>query len=419
VQDDPLDAMFREHWRAVLAALVRFTGSPEVAEDCVQEAFARVARTRNREVLLNPRAWLITAAQRIAIDAARREASLRERLPSLVAARPADVLPAGTGDDRLDLLLVSADPGLAPETRLALALRFVGGVPTADIAGLLLVSPTAMSARLTRAKREVERRGLARNEADDVARVPDAIVTTSLLYTAAQDARLRLDPRGDELATTAVQLARALRRIAPQDPEAAGLLALLLFTEARRPTRDDGDGGLVSLDEADRGRWDSALVSEALPLATEALEGGGRLGMQAAIAGLHSTAESFEDTDWASILTLYDGLVAAWPSPAARLARIVALGRQPAGPDRAIAELDRLAPRLPRSLRRDVAATRADLLRQADRREEAIAAYEDAARDEDRAPVLALYRRRIASLRDVPPAFGTPRRPGVDSRNHD
>ncbi len=379
---DPLAEAVRSQWPHLLAALIRFTGSPELAEDCLQEACARALDVRERRLLLNPAAWLTTTAKRIAIDQVRRDAALRARLPVLAALDEATVEPPPDppgGDDRLELVLLACHPDLTPATRLALALRFVLRVPTEEVADVLLVEHAAMSARLTRAKRQVERLPWSTlSEAEARARVDDALAVVHALYTLGHTAPDGPLVRRAELTGLAVALARALRRFVPEHREVAGLLALVLLSEARAPGRAGPGPAPVPLTDADRSTWDSALVTEGLRHATFALPGGGRFALQAGIEGLHAQAPSWELTDWPAVRTLYDGLVAQWPSPAALLARAVAIAYQ-LGPHAGLAALDELE--AGGVLRGDVSAVRAHLLR--------LAGEDDAAREAYRAAIVA------------------------------
>ncbi|MCI0155154.1 sigma-70 family RNA polymerase sigma factor [Leifsonia shinshuensis] len=349
-----LERAYREDAARILGAVARTTGDLLLAEDAVQEAFARalVEAARGREPA-NPAAWITTVARRVAIDVQRRERTSSRVAPMLAAqlaiaersAVDGDVeggTSVFTGDERLELILLVAHPDLAQEARVALALRHVCGVPTARIAEAFLVSEPTMAARLTRAKKRIHDSGI-RFSLDDPAmvsaRMPDALTTVYLLYSAghaAADDRLRGD---------AIALARDAHRLTGE-PESAGLLALLLLTEARQATRLTSDDEFATLREADRSRWDVTLLAEGERLATEALtgvgaEGDGRYALQAGIAGLHAIAPSWDATDWPLIVRLYDGLVRVWPSAAARLGRLVAVGHSPdAGPEVALAGLD-------------------------------------------------------------------------------
>jgi RNA polymerase sigma-70 factor (ECF subfamily) len=413
---DELSEAFRAEWPRILATLIRYTGSVELAEDSVQEAFARAVASRDRALLINPGAWMTTVAKRIAIDAVRRDAALRRRLPLLAeeqaiaprgqaAANSAADSPAD--DDRLGLLFLACSGELTPETRLALALRFVCGVSTEAIADALLVEHTTMSARLTRAKKRIESDGIrfsTPDAAQRAERLDDVLSTVYVLYTTGHAA-----PSGSPLGAagirkdlsataTAIELARALRRLLPDDREIAGLLALMLLTEARASTRLTAGGSLVTLENADRRRWDVARIQEGLDLAVIALPGGGRFALQAGIAGLHAQAPSWNGTDWSAIGVLYDRLLEVWPSPAAALARIVARSYGSTGPEAALAELASLEQGLHGAVGRQAVAVRADLLRRIGRTAESRIAYQQAASEERHAPTRDFFGRRIAEL---------------------
>ncbi|MDQ4212516.1 RNA polymerase sigma factor [Microbacterium sp. ASV81] len=334
-----IEDAFRQDAGRILGAVTAYTGDLQLAEDAVQEAFVRaIAEEHAGRAPANPAAWITTAARRIAVDSIRRARTAAKALPVLAA----DAAPASadriaefafTGDERLELILTVCHPELAEETRLALALRFVCGIPTHDVAAMLLVSEATMAARLTRAKKRLhdsEIRFQMTDARQVTARLGDALSVIALLYTTGYAAPTGTDSR--RLCGDAVELARDAQRVAGDDAEACGLLALLLLTEARHPSRVDPAGELVALAEADRTLWDRALIAEGEGLATRALRGGsprdspGRFALQAGIAGLHAIAADWDATDWPSIVLLYDGLVAQWPSPSARLARIVARG---------------------------------------------------------------------------------------------
>jgi RNA polymerase sigma-70 factor (ECF subfamily) len=396
-----LETAFRHEWPRILAAVIRFTGSLELAEDAVQEAFARAATSRERELLINPAAWVTTVAKRIAIDAVRRDARLRERLPLLLDERPDSVEESPGGDDRLGLLLVTCTPALAPETRLALALRFVCGVPTEQIADAMLVGHTALSARLTRAKRQIEREGIRFGSIDALMlddRLTDVLSTVYLLYTIGHTA-LKGEQLGSlSVTVTAIELARRLRVLLPQNHETAGLLGLLLLTDARASTRIDSRGEVVTLEFADRSEWNRREILEGLDLATEALHGGGRFALEAGIAGLHSQASEWQQTDWVSICTLYDRLIERWPSPSAKVARIVARSFLPGGEVGSLAELDAIEPELGGAAERTAIAARADILRRLGRTRAAREAYVRVRSRERNGPVRDFYARRISEL---------------------
>ena len=401
---EELTRAFRAEWPRILATLIRFTGSVDLAEDAAQEAFVRAFASRDRAVLINPAAWITTVAKRIAVDAVRRDAALRERLPLLAEDPPVvSLLDQPADDDRLGLLFLACAPELSPENRLALSLRFVCGVPTEAIADALLIEHTAMSARLTRAKRQIESRGIrfaAGDGEDRAGRLDDVLATVYVLYTTGHAAPLGSPAAGSlqDATMTAIELARALRRLRPDDREVAGLLALLLLTEARASTRLTGSGKLVTLEDADRRLWDARAIQEGLDLAAEALPGGGRFALQAGIAGLHAEAPSWIGTDWATIGLFYDRLLVVWPSPAAALARIVARSYGSPGPAAALLELTELERTLSGAVGRQALAVRADLLRRVGRPAESRSFYERARDVERHTPTRDFFGRRIAEL---------------------
>ncbi|MFB2584709.1 RNA polymerase sigma factor [Herbiconiux liukaitaii] len=405
--DDALATVFREEWPRILGSLLRFTGDLQLAEDCAQEAFARAAAQlrSGAEELRNPASWITTTAKHLAVDHQRREAGLARKYGRLAAeaadhaAREAveagiDPFPTAVDDDRLQLIYMTCHPDLSEEARLCLALRAVYGVPTAEIADLLLVKEATMAARLTRAKKRIQAEGIRLESPgphEIAERTDDVLATVYLLYTTGHTA-----PGGDGLTrydttTAAVLLARSIVALVPRHLEARGLLALLLLTEARAPARTGEDGSVVTLEHADRSLWDRRLIDEGLDQATIALAGRGRLALQAGISGLHTRAPSWAETDWVSIVSLYDALETAWPSPAVALNRIVAISHLPAvGPGRALDELDRSG--LPgagtgAALERQVWAVRADLLRRLGRQDDSAEAYRRALVGERNAPL--------------------------------
>jgi RNA polymerase sigma-70 factor (ECF subfamily) len=322
-------------------------------------------------------------------------------LPLLVDEEPASLEDSPGGDDRLGLLFVTCTPDLAPETRLGLALRFVCGVPTEHIADAMLMTHTALSARLTRAKRQIEREGIRFAPLDELSlesRLADVLGTVHLLYTIGHTAVAGDQLDSPAITTTAIELARGLHRILPDDREATGLLALLLLTDARVDGRRDEDGGVVTLELVDRSRWNHQRIAEGLDLAAVALPGGGQLALEAGIAGLHSQARSWGETDWRSICALYDRLIERWPSPSAKLARIVARSFLPGGATTSLGELDELESEFGGVAERTGIAARADILRRLGRTRDARDAYIRVRSYERNGPVRDYYGRRIDEL---------------------
>jgi RNA polymerase sigma-70 factor (ECF subfamily) len=382
----------RREWAFVLAATVRVAGDLDVAEECVQDAFVSALATwSERGVPENPGAWLTTAARRRALDLLRRDRTLRAKLPLLVGTGRAEASSDDAGgaeeasvipDDRLRLVFTCCHPALAVEAQVALTLRLLCGLTTAEIARAFLVSEATMAARITRAKKKIA-----------VARIPyrippvhelpdrlDAVLTVvHLLYTTGHTA-----PEGDrlvrpELVERALDLARMLNTLMPDDREVRGLLALLLLNDARRAARTGERGRLLLLEEQDRSLWDRQAITEGAELVRQALRRGrpGRFALQAAIAAVHAEAPTYADTDWREILGLYDALLAVWRSPVVELNRAVALAMVE-GPTAGLAAMNMVAgdPRL--AAYPYLQAARADLLRRLGRRDEAAEAYQAA-----------------------------------------
>jgi RNA polymerase sigma-70 factor, ECF subfamily len=373
--------IFREESGRSIASLVRAFGDIDLAEDAVQEAFAIAARSWPREGLPpNPGGWITTTARNHAIDRLRRESRGRELLRKVAALSPAKEDPGIPGeeevveDDRLRLIFTCCHPSLSREAQVALTLRLLGGLETAEVARSFLVAEATMAQRLVRAKRKIKAarvpyRVPEEHELPD--RLPPVLTVVYLIYNAGVDR-----PPEDELCAEAIRLARILAALMPDEPEVAGLLALVLLTESRRASRTAPDGSLVLLAEQDRSRWDPALIEEAQAIVRACLRRNqpGPYQLQAAINAVHADAATFADTDWAQIVALYDQLLALTPTPVVALNRAIAIGELQ-GPASALALVDEL------DLDGYYAfhATRADLLRRLARSREAVAAYERAA----------------------------------------
>jgi RNA polymerase sigma-70 factor (ECF subfamily) len=369
----------------VLAATVRVTRDLDAAEDAVQDAYVSALSAWKRGgVPDRPGAWLTTAARRTALNALARGKTLAGKLPLLLEPEPAepafddeDTIP----DDRLRLVFTCCHPALAREAQVALTLRLVCGVSTAEIAHAFLVSEPTMAARVTRAKKKIAAAGIpyvVPGPEELPARLDAVLTVVHLLSTTGHtapsgEALLRVD-----LADRALDLARMLRLLLPEEREVGGLLALLLVHRARAAARVD-DGRLVRLEDQDRSLWDADLISEADDLIVAALKAGppGRFTLQAAIAGLHAAAPSYEDTDWPQLLVLYDVLLRVWPSPVVALNRAVVLAEVD-GPEAALEVVTALERDGRLSGYRYLFATKADLLRRLGRHEEAGDAYRQA-----------------------------------------
>jgi RNA polymerase sigma factor (sigma-70 family) len=348
------DAHGRE-WARVLAATARVARDLDLAEECVQEAYAAALQSWvSAGIPGNPAAWLTTTARRRAIDAIRRDATLRSKLPLLVAPEdevamddviieePGEAIP----DERLRLIFTCCHPALAQDGQVALTLRLLCGIPTADIARAFLVSEPTMAARITRAKRKIS---VARipyrvpRPAELPERLRAVLAVIHLLFTAGHTAPSGASLVRADLVDRALHLARMLRELMPDDTEVRGLYALLLVTDARRATRTDARGRLLQLKDQDRSRWDRSALAEAHDLIVGGLRAGppGRYVLQAAIASLYAEAPSYDQTDWAQIVALYDVLLEVWPSPVVALNRTVPLAMT-SGPESALAEVERL-----------------------------------------------------------------------------
>jgi RNA polymerase sigma-70 factor, ECF subfamily len=439
--DEVITRVHREEWARVVAGLARRFGDLDLAEEMAAEAFAvAVERWPTDGVPANPGGWITTTATRRAIDRLRRESRRvdkhQEAQMLTEGARDGETgehdgmdggMDGEIDDDRLRLILTCCHPALAMEARVALTLRLVGGLTVAEIARAFLVSESTMGQRITRAKAKIK-----------AARIPYRVPAradlpnrvggvAAVLFLVFNEGYLGSDPGQDpvraDLTREAIRLTRLLRDLLPADGEVAGLLALMLLTEARRSARISASGELVTLRDQDRGGWDAELIAEGHALVRERLavvargaERPGRYQILAAVNAVHTSAADARDTDWYQVVALYDQLVAVDPSPVVALNRTVAVAELD-GPEVALAQLDALsAPPAPghRSTgsgsRLDgyhaFHATRADLLRRLGRSGEARAAYERAIGLAANRAEIAYLRRRLDELgrRDSGPA---------------
>ena len=397
--------VFAEEWPPIVATLVRELGDLALAEDCAQDAFLEAAaRWGPDSTPDSPGAWLLTTARRKAIDLARREKRFSDRLPLLHAALEAEA-PEDDPivDDQLALIFGCCHPSLSTEARVALTLREVCGLSTGQIAAAFLTPEPTMAKRLVRAKGKIRSAGVPFSIPDPDQLGDRLAGVLAVIYVIFTEGHTSADAaslvRGD-LCDEARWLAGLLATLLPDEPEVRGLLALLCFTDARRPAREDADGDLVLLEDQDRRLWDRPLIAEGDRQLTSALQAGrvGPYQVQAAIAGEHSTAAAAEDTDWAAIVALYDTLIAMQPSAVVRLNRAIALGQRD-GPLHGLDALDDLSGQL--SDYRYFHAARADLLRQLRRVQESRTAYERALELGGNRAERDFIRRRIAQLDPV------------------
>lgn len=374
-------AVFREEYGRAVSVLVRTTGDLGLAEDAVQEAFAAAAESWPADgVPDHPGAWIITTARRRAVDRFRREAVRGSKEAAAAALADEEPRREPLGDDRLALLFVCCHPALAMPARVALALRIIGGLTTAQVAAAFLVPEPTVAQRISRAKAKIRDARIpyrvpAAEELPE--RLAGVLAVIYLIYNEGYSAGLGEPPARAGLCAEAARLARVLVQLLPGEPEARGLLALLLLSESRRTARSGPGGVLVPLAEQYRSLWDRDLIDEGSALVHECLARGrlGQYQLQAAIQAVHAAAASAEATDWRRIVRLYDLLAEVAPGPVVALNRAVAVA-EAEGPEAALA----LVGALDLTGYHVFHAVRADLLARTGRTAEAAAEYAEASR---------------------------------------
>jgi RNA polymerase sigma factor (sigma-70 family) len=399
--DARVEDLLRQEAPRVLAALVRRYGRFDACEDAVQEALlAAAVQWRDRGVPESPGGWLFTVAARRLTDTVRSEQA-RKRREEHVAAEPA-APPPPDEDDTLTLLLLCCHPALSPASQVALTLRAVGGLTTAQIANAFLVPEATMAQRISRAKQSIRAAGASFElppEPERAERMRVVLHVLYLIFNEGYTATSGFDLQRPDLTAEAIRLTREVHRLLPDDGEVAGLLALMLLTDARRAARTGPGGDLIPLAEQDRGLWNGAAIEEGAALVTDALSRAplGPYQLQAAIAAVHAEAHRAEDTDWPQIAKLYELLAASWPSPVVTLNQAVAVAMVD-GPRAALDMLEALDGDDRMSEHHRLAAVRAHLLEMAGDTEAARAGYRAAARRTASVPEQRYLEARAARL---------------------
>jgi RNA polymerase sigma-70 factor (ECF subfamily) len=404
---EAVDRLFRQERGRAVATLIRVLGDFDLAEDAVQDAFAQALRVwPERGVPTNPGAWITTTARNRAIDRLRRERTLADKTATLTRLAELEALGgdetnvSGIPDDRLRLIFTCCHPALRMEAQVALTLKTLGGLTTGEIAHAFLVPESTMAQRLVRAKHKIREAGIPyRVPPAELLpeRVPGVLAVLYLVfnegYSATSGPLIRI-----ELCDEAIRLARILQGLMPDEPEAAGLLALMLLQHSRREARTGVQGEFVLLEDQDRARWDHDMIDGGLALldATLARRRPGPYQLQAAVAALHARAPRPDDTDWPQIAALYDRLAEMTPSPVVELNRAVAIAMAD-GPERGLALLTPLEEQLDDY--QHFHSARADLLRRLGRADEAAAEYRRALDLATNPTERAFLERRVAELR--------------------
>src|SRR6516162_1144147 len=406
-----IDRIFRDEAGRALATLIRLVGDFDLAEDVLQEAFAvALERWPASDPPSNPRAWLVNVARNKAIDRIRRQVAFRGKQDELThallndAAGSDELVESGAvDDDMLRLIFTCCHPSFAPEVQVALTLRTVCGLSTAQVARAFLVGEEAMSQRLLRAKQKIRLAGIAYEVPEREAlepRLNGVLAVVYLVFTEGYVATSGEDLMRPDLAREAIRLGRLLDGLMPQRREIKGLLALMLLHDARRAGRQTEAGDIVLLEEQDRSLWDKKQIAEGLQLVEDALRLPGppqSYAVQAAIAALHARAPSYDDTDWPQIAGLYEVLLRISPSPVVELNHAAAVSMVD-GPARALALIDAINARGGLDGYELMPAVRADLLRRLGRSQAARDAYRAAMAATQLEPLRRFFARRMAEL---------------------
>ncbi|MER7076566.1 RNA polymerase sigma factor, sigma-70 family [Saccharopolyspora kobensis] len=386
-----VEDLLRELAPQVLTALVRRYGVFDLCEDAVQEALIAAAlQWPDAGVPENPRGWLVTVASRKLVDQIRSDTARRRREDALATPQSAlvsDATPEADQDDSLALLFLCCHPVLSGPSKIALTLRAVGGLTTAQIAAAFLVPEATMAQRISRAKQSIRGLALAMPEEQREERLAEVRHVLYLIFNEGYTATGGADLTAPELSTEAIRLTRMLHRLVPDDAETAGLLALMLLTDARRPARTGPHGELIPLAEQDRAAWNHELIAEGIDLISRTLPRGrpGPYQLQAAIAAVHDEAADAASTDWPQILALYDILEQFGPNPVVTLNRAVAVA-EVHGPATALELLETLESDKRTARHHRLLATRAHLLERLGQDEAAAETYREAARRTTSAP---------------------------------